>query len=114
MSQSTPEAESPAAKQRRPEYVRAEEWIREVLRRGEIAHIATVDGGQPFATPTNYYYDEPNHRLIFHSNVVGRLRRNIEANPRVAAEVSETGRLLPSNVALEFSLQYRSVMVFGQ
>ncbi len=28
-------------------------------------------------------------------------------------EVSEAGKLLPSNVALEFSLQYRSVLVFG-
>jgi hypothetical protein len=27
--------------------------------------------------------------------------------------VSELGRFLPSNVALEFSLQFRSVMVFG-
>jgi len=28
-------------------------------------------------------------------------------------EASELGRMLPSNVALEFSLQYRSVIVFG-
>jgi nitroimidazol reductase NimA-like FMN-containing flavoprotein (pyridoxamine 5'-phosphate oxidase superfamily) len=31
----------------------------------------------------------------------------------VCAEVSELGRFLPSNVALEFSLQFRSVIVFG-
>jgi hypothetical protein len=78
-----------------------------------VAHISTVWDGQPFVTPTNYYYDEPQHRLIFHSNLTGRLRANIERQPRVCAEVSEMGRYLPSNVALEFSVQFRSVMVFG-
>ena len=51
--------------------------------------------------------------MIFHSNIAGRVRSNIEANPKVCLEASELGRMLPSNVALEFSLQYRSVIVFG-
>jgi nitroimidazol reductase NimA-like FMN-containing flavoprotein (pyridoxamine 5'-phosphate oxidase superfamily) len=68
---------------------------------------------QPFVTPTNYYFDEPGHRLIFHSNLAGRLRANIDRNPKVCAEVSEMGRYLPSNVSLEFSVQFRSVMVYG-
>ena len=105
--------QGPAAHQRRPEYSRDEAWIRAMLRGGEVAHIATVWDGQPFITPTNFYYDEPGHRLIFHSNVTGRLRANIEHHPTVCAEISELGRYLPSNVALEFSLQYRSVVVFG-
>ena len=41
------------------------------------------------------------------------MRANLEHNPKVCLEVSELGNLLPSNVALEFSLQYRSVLVFG-
>jgi nitroimidazol reductase NimA-like FMN-containing flavoprotein (pyridoxamine 5'-phosphate oxidase superfamily) len=107
-------ANSPTARQRRPEYARDDDWIRDLLRRGQIAHIGTRWDDQPFVTPTTYYYDEPANRLIFHSNIAGRLRINIERHPRAAAEVSELGRLLPSNVALEFSLQYRSVMVFGE
>ncbi len=103
----------PTARQRKPEYARHEEWIRAFLRAGEIAHIATAWEGQPFVTPTNYYFDEPGHRLIFHSSVAGRLRANIERHPQVCAEISQLGRYLPSNVALEFSIQYRSVMVFG-
>ena len=103
----------PTAHQRKPEYARAVAWIQAFLRRGQVAHIATVWDEQPFVTPTNYYYDEPKHRLIFHSNLAGRLRANIERNARICAEISEMGRYLPSNVALEFSLQFRSVMVFG-
>ena len=104
----------PTAHQRRPEYVRDDDWIQSFLHRGLIAHIASLGDGQPFITPSTYYYDEPNHRLIFHSNIAGRIRANIERQPQVCAEVSELGKFLPSNVALEFSLQYRSVVVFGR
>jgi uncharacterized protein len=41
------------------------------------------------------------------------VRANLERRPRVCVEVSELGEVLPSNVALEFSLQFRSVVVFG-
>lgn len=108
------ESNQPTDHQRRPEYVREDAWIREFLRHGEIAHIATVRDGQPWVTPTTYYFDEAGHRIIFHSNFMGRLRSNIEQHPRVCAEVSEIGKLLPSNAALEFSLQYRSVIAFGR
>ncbi len=74
----------PTAHQRKPQYTRGDAWIRAFLHRGHIAHLATVWEQQPFVTPTNYYFDEPGHRLIFHSNV-----------------------------ALEFGVQFRSVMVFG-
>lgn len=103
----------PTAHQRKPAYARDDEWIRAFLHTGEIAHIATVREGQPFVTPTNYYFDEPGHRLIFHTNITGRLRANVEHHSQACAEVSALGRYLPSNIALEFSLQYRSVMVFG-
>lgn len=104
----------PTAHQRKPQYTRGETWMRAFLHRGQVAHLGTVWDGQPFVTPTNYYFDEPGHRLIFHSNINGRLRANIEHQPRVCAEISEMGRYLPSNVALEFGVQFRSVMVFGE
>jgi nitroimidazol reductase NimA-like FMN-containing flavoprotein (pyridoxamine 5'-phosphate oxidase superfamily) len=103
----------PAANQRRPEYARDGDWIREFLRSAQIAHIASVWDDQPFITPSTFFYDEPDHRLIFHSNVSGRVRANLERSPRVCVEVSEMGKTLPSNVALEFSLQFRSVVIFG-
>jgi nitroimidazol reductase NimA-like FMN-containing flavoprotein (pyridoxamine 5'-phosphate oxidase superfamily) len=104
---------SPTEYQRRPEYQRDDGWIKAFLQRSLIAHIAHTSDGQPFVTPTNFWFDEPAHRIIFHSNLAGRLRSNLEANPRVCLETSEYGRFLPSNAALEFSVQFRSVMVFG-
>ncbi|MBI3738453.1 MAG: pyridoxamine 5'-phosphate oxidase family protein [Chloroflexi bacterium] len=104
----------PTAHQRLPEYQRADDWIRGFLRRAQIAHIASHWDDQPFITPSTFFYDEAGHRLIFHSNLAGRVRSNIERHPEVCVEVSEMGKVLPSNVALEFSLQFRSVIVFGK
>jgi nitroimidazol reductase NimA-like FMN-containing flavoprotein (pyridoxamine 5'-phosphate oxidase superfamily) len=105
--------QSPTAFQRLPEYKREEDWIRTFLRESKVGHIASSVDNQPFLNPSTFWFDEANHQIIFHSNIAGRVRSNIEANPKVCFETSELGKLLPSNVALEFSLQYRSVMVFG-
>jgi nitroimidazol reductase NimA-like FMN-containing flavoprotein (pyridoxamine 5'-phosphate oxidase superfamily) len=109
----TYEAQFPTAYQRLPEYTRDDGWIRAFLREARVAHIATAWDDQPFLTPSNFWFDEAKHCIIFHSNIAGRIRSNIERNPKVCLEASEMGKLLPSNIALEFSLQYRSVVVFG-
>ena len=103
----------PIAFQRRPHLTRDEAWIRAFLKEAKIGHIASCVDGQPFINPTMFWYDEENHQIVFHSNVAGRIRANIESNPKVSLEASELGKFLPSNVALEFSLQFRSVVVFG-
>ncbi len=106
-------SQPPTANQRLPEYTRDVEWIRAILRVSQIGRVATAWDDQPFVTPTTFWFDEANQRVIFHSNLAGRIRANLERNPKVCLEASEMGRLLPSNVALEFSVQFRSVMVFG-
>lgn len=106
--------QSPTAFQRLPEYKRDDEWIRAFLREVQVGHIASAVDGQPFINPTTFWFDEAGHRIIFHSNITGRIRSNIENNPLVCFEASELGKMLPSNIALELSLQYRSVIVFGK
>lgn len=107
------ENQPPTAFQRLPEFKREDEWIRSFLQEAKVGHIATSFDGQPFVMSSLFWYDKKNHRVFFHSNIAGRMRANIEKNPKVCLEASEMGNLLPSNVALEFSMQYRSVMVFG-
>jgi len=104
---------SPTAFQRLPEYQRGDEWIRAFLHEAKVGHIASVRDGQPFLNPSTFWFDETHHQIIFHSNVAGRIRSNIESSPRVCFEALELGKMLPANVALEFSLQFRSVVVFG-
>ena len=105
---------APTDHQRLPESIRDDDWIRVLLHRGEIARLAHLSGDQPFISPTNYWFDEENHQLVFHSSQVGRRRANLEKNPKVCVEVSEVGRLLPSNSGAECSQQFRSVLIFGK
>jgi nitroimidazol reductase NimA-like FMN-containing flavoprotein (pyridoxamine 5'-phosphate oxidase superfamily) len=107
------EDQSPTAYQRRPHLTKDDAWIRTFLHEQQIARIASRWDMQPFINTTTYFYDEPKQRIIFHSNIAGRIRSNIERHPEVCVEVSQFGKLLPANVALEFSLQYRSAIVFG-
>jgi nitroimidazol reductase NimA-like FMN-containing flavoprotein (pyridoxamine 5'-phosphate oxidase superfamily) len=107
------ENQPPTAFQRRPHLTKDNDWIQAFLKDAKVGHIATCVDGQSFINPTTFWYDEENHQVVFHSNIAGRVRSNIEANPKVSMETSELGKLLPSNVALEFSLQFRSVVVFG-
>lgn len=106
-------SQPPTAFQRRPHLTKDDQWIRSFLREAKIGRVATSSDEQPFINTTTFWLDEENHQIVFHSNVAGRIRSNIEANPKVSLEASELGKFLPSNVALEFSLQFRSVVVFG-
>jgi len=101
-------------KQRLAEYVQDDQWIVDFLKKTKIGHIATRWDDQPFITPSTFWYDEIGQEIIFHSNIVGRVRKNSERHPEVCFEASEYGRFLPSNIALEFSMQYESVICFGK
>ncbi len=105
---------SPTQNQRLPEYARGEEWIKDFLHANKVGHLAHQQEDQPFCTPTIYYFDEDKNCIFFHSNVLGRMHSNLQVHPKVCLEVSEYGRFLPANTAFEFSMQYRSVMVFGE
>ncbi|MBL8045523.1 MAG: pyridoxamine 5'-phosphate oxidase family protein [Anaerolineales bacterium] len=107
-------AVTPANQQRRKEHARDDAWTRAFLHRAQIGHMVTVWESQPFINPSTFWYDEANNKIIFHSNLVGRMRANAEHSDKVTFEASEFGRLLPSNVALEFSIQYASVIVYGR
>jgi len=105
--------QNPTAFQRRPHLTKDDTWIRENINSFKVGHVATSVDGQPFVNTSTFWYDEAEHQIVFHSNLAGRIRSNIEYNPKVSFEASVLGQMLPSNVALEFSLQYRSVVAFG-
>ncbi len=103
----------PANAQRRAEHVQSDEWVRDFLRRTHYGRVATQWGDQLFINPTLFWFDPGRHEIYFHSNVAGRVRANSEQHERVCFEASAFGKLLPSNVALEFSIQYESVIAYG-
>lgn len=99
---------------RRDRAVEDETWIRQMLHRAPYGYLATAHGDQPFVNSNLFVYDEAAHAIYLHTARLGRTRANVEENPRVCFSVSEMRRLLPAKTALDFSVEYAGVTVFGQ
>ena len=104
----------PINQSRRPKLDMDDEWNAKFLNKIRVGHISTRDGNQPFINPTSFWYSNEDHEIYFHSNAVGRMRFNAENNPETCFECYRSGRLLPSNLALEVSFQYECVIAFGR
>lgn len=89
-------------------------WIVEMLTRCAVGALATVHDGQPFINSNLFVYDPAAHAIYMHTARVGRTRANVQQSERVCFSVSEMGRLLPAEEALEFSVEYAGVAVFGR
>ena len=90
-----------------------ETWIREFLHQAAFGALATVSDGQPFINTNLFVYDESAHAIYLHTARSGRTYSNIRQDGRGCFTASEMGRLLPADVALELSVEYASVVVFG-
>jgi len=85
------------------------------------AATAVDDDGKEYSCPVCYDdYTKPfmtpcskNHDIYFHSNAYGRMRHNVEKGSKASFECFKSGKLLPSNLALEMSFQYECVIAFG-
>jgi nitroimidazol reductase NimA-like FMN-containing flavoprotein (pyridoxamine 5'-phosphate oxidase superfamily) len=93
--------------------VNDEDWIKALLQRAPIGILATVHDGQPFLNSNIFLYDEAEHAIYMHTARMGRTRANIEVEEQVCFNVYEMGRLLPADTALNFSVEYASVVIFG-
>ncbi|MBE2272380.1 MAG: pyridoxamine 5'-phosphate oxidase family protein [Anaerolinea sp.] len=90
-----------------------DDWIVKLLHRAPQGMLATVNNGQPFINSNLFVYDPENHAIYTHTARIGRTRSNVEEEERVCFSVTEMGRLLPADEALEFSVEYTGVVVFG-
>jgi nitroimidazol reductase NimA-like FMN-containing flavoprotein (pyridoxamine 5'-phosphate oxidase superfamily) len=98
---------------RKDRAVNDEAWIAALLRRAPIGNLASVRDGQPFINANLFVYDEATRAIYMHTARKGQTRDNVEGDERVCFSVSEMGRLLPADTALEFSVEYAGVVVFG-
>lgn len=89
-------------------------WISDLLRRAPAAVMATTAEGQPFVNSNLFVYDAETHAIFMHTARTGRTRNNVMHEERVCLTVFEMGRLLPHTIAMEFSVEYASVVIFGR
>jgi nitroimidazol reductase NimA-like FMN-containing flavoprotein (pyridoxamine 5'-phosphate oxidase superfamily) len=109
-------AQSPTAVRRADRAVTDEAWIRAMLHTAAHGTLATVHGGQPFLNSNLFVYDEARHAIYLHTAHVGRTKANVETaegGTPVCFGVFAMGRMLPADEALEFSVEYEGVTVFG-
>jgi nitroimidazol reductase NimA-like FMN-containing flavoprotein (pyridoxamine 5'-phosphate oxidase superfamily) len=108
------ESKPPLNKIRRANLSKDDTWIQNFMHRGEMGTLATCVDGQPFLVTRNYVYEPDNHVIYLHGAKKGRTYHNIQENDRICFIVSEMGRLLPANDALEVGVEFAGVVVFGR
>jgi nitroimidazol reductase NimA-like FMN-containing flavoprotein (pyridoxamine 5'-phosphate oxidase superfamily) len=98
---------------RRDRAMNDDAWISAMLQKTAVASIAVADGGEPYINTNIFYYDSDEHAIYLHTAAQGKLRTAIEHSGRVCLSVFALGRFLPASTALEFSVEYEGVVVFG-
>ena len=98
---------------RRSDRGRDDAWIGAYLQAADFGFLATVRDGQPFLNSNLFVYDAGQHVIYFHTARIGRTETNLSEPVQVAFSTAVMGRLLPADEALEFSVEYSGVVVFG-
>lgn len=88
-------------------------WIRAFLREVPFGFLATVHDGEPFLNSNLFVYVEEDHALYFHTARTGRTPENVAQGGRCSFSAASMGRFLPADTALEFGVEYCSVVAFG-
>lgn len=107
--------QDPRSELRRKDRGKSEPWIRAFLHAAPYGFLATVGPeGQPYLNSNIFVFDEDRHCLYLHTHRTGRTRDNVDAHEKVTFSAAAMGRLLPAPEALEFSVEYAGVVVFGR
>ena len=90
------------------------DWIRALLQRAAMGTLAFVDDGRPLVHMNLFVLDGDRDALYFHTANQGQTHAAIASGGQVCFCISEMGRLLPADTAIEFSVEFASVVVHGQ
>jgi nitroimidazol reductase NimA-like FMN-containing flavoprotein (pyridoxamine 5'-phosphate oxidase superfamily) len=92
--------------------VRERATLHAVLDAGRVAHLAIVDGDQPYALPVAYARD--GERVLVHGSTGSRLFRRLAAGTPACLTVTLLDGLVLARSAFESSMNYRCAMVLGR
>ena len=77
-----------------------------------LCHVGYVIDGKPYVTPTSYWR-EGDH-VYWHGSSASRMLRTVAGGVEVCLTVSHIDGLVLARSAFHHSVNYRSVMLFGQ
>lgn len=98
---------------RRDRAIRTPQSIHDLLLRAPLGVLALVGDDGPKAVPNLFSFDPVRGAVYLHAARTGETRRAMDAGPRVSFCVSEMGRLLPADAAVDWSVEYTSVVLEG-
>ncbi len=86
----------------------------EILSAGYVAHVGFIEDGLPYVIPLSYHYDSENpEKLYLHGSVRSRALEVMGGGAPVCVTVTITDGLVYSRKAMNHSMNYRSVVLFG-
>ena len=86
----------------------------EILRNGLVAHVGFIEDGLPYVIPLSYHYDDQNpERIYLHGSIRSRVMELLATGSPVCVTVTLTDGLVYSRKAMNHSMNYRSVVLFG-
>ena len=88
------------------------ETINSILDAAFLAHIGFVGNGQPFVIPT--LYGRKGQKLYLHGSAASRMVRELDRGIPVCVTVTLVDALVLARSAFHHSMNYRSVVAFGQ
>lgn len=90
------------------------EQASEILAQGMVAHVGFVEDGIPYVIPLSYHYDKDVPESIYlHGSIRSRAMKVLASGAPVCVTVTLTDGLVYSRKAMNHSMNYRSVVLFG-
>jgi len=83
-----------------------------ILDAGLIAHVGYIIDGQPYVTPTCHWRE--GDRLFWHGSAASRMLRAVKQGVPACVTVTLLDGLVMARSGFHHSINYRSVMAFGQ
>jgi nitroimidazol reductase NimA-like FMN-containing flavoprotein (pyridoxamine 5'-phosphate oxidase superfamily) len=93
--------------------VTAADEITHLLATTGMGVLATSQGDQPYTATLLFAYDPSRHAIYLHTARKGRVWDGVQAGARACFTCARMGRMLPAGTALNFSVEYESVVIFG-
>ena len=91
------------------------EQAAEILAQGYVAHVGFVEDGVPYVIPLSYHYDKESPGSIYlHGSIRSRAMDALGSGAPVCVTVTLTDGLVYSRKAMNHSMNYRSVVLFGK
>ena len=99
---------------RRDRALQDKNQIEALLTRVPVGVVGMACPSGPSVVPNLFVYDRERRAIYLHTARTGRTRTLFEEGGPVCFCVAEMGRLLPSDAAVSFSVEYASVVLEGR